>query len=194
MNMKGSLRMQDHWTLAHDHVFNIKLLYSEYLSKHPSELVSVCHWPDVWVGYCGELGELGFHLVTFQTNESSLITSKVTIVRSTEYSHNSSTMGLFIALLFHLMGSYQNVYIITKLPSLLSSRNFLEMSGPNPIDTPLLLGERPLETTGSAQSKSHILPFSGIYWNLMIYARSLMVTLSSTGSPPWQTITLWLKT
>ena len=80
------------------------------------------------------------------------------------------------------------------IPNLLSSKNFFEISGPNPIETPLLLGERPLVGTGSAHSKSHIFPDYGGYLNLMIYLSYLSVTLSWEGKPPWQIITLSFNT
>ena len=68
------------------------------------------------------------------------------------------------------------------------------MSGPNPIETPLLLGVRPLVEVGSAQSKSHINPLYGGSVNLWIVLKSSSLTLSWIGRPPWQTITLLLKT
>ena len=68
------------------------------------------------------------------------------------------------------------------------------MSGPNPIETPLLLGVLPLVGVGSAHKRSHINPFSGGYINLLIYLISFKVTSSWTGRPPWHTITFLLKT
>lgn len=58
------------------------------------------------------------------------------------------------------------------------------MSGPNPIDAPLLLGVRPGVGLGSAQSRSHIAPLTGGSINLLIYFISFNVTLSSEGKPP----------
>lgn len=69
------------------------------------------------------------------------------------------------------------------------------MSIPKHIETPLLLTVLPTTPgAGSAQSKSHINPLSGGSMNLFTYRISLSKTPSKEGSPPWQTITLSLKT
>jgi hypothetical protein len=144
--------------------------------------------------HCAKFGELGDQILAVESDVGPKVTRKITVIGSTEYCNALIVVSKLVAFLLNFVRSDQKTCINNKLLRPLAWRNFLVMSCPKPIEAPLLLGVLPCKGEGSAQSKSHIAPFSGGSRNLKIFLISLRVILSSEGSPPWHTITYLLKT
>ena len=162
-----------YWSTA-----NISCQNNRFPSNHSSKVVGIGHRADWGMRDSIKLSKLGHHLIPSQSYVGSFVVGKVTVIGSTKDSNALLVMSLLVTFSFHLVGSYQHIYIDSFLLRLFSFKNLWVISGPKPIEQPLLLGEWPGVKEGSAQRRSHMRPFSGGSANLKVSLMSFNNTPS----------------
>lgn len=86
-----------------DLILSIESIYKCAGSEHALELAGVGHGAHGGVGHCTEFSVLGHQILPVQSDERAHVACEVAVVGGAEDGNASAVVGLFVALVLHLM-------------------------------------------------------------------------------------------